>query len=90
MSLATSALCTVLTAVLSQESVSAKSIAFTSISGAAASQLLQDVQLTEVDGFAELPLDTPTGESQSKSLVSTCTVHIMDWAHTVPLQEWLA
>ena len=51
---------------LSKASVSAKSIAFTSISGAAASQLLRDVQLTEVDGFSEFPLDAPTGESQLK------------------------
>ena len=36
------------------------------MSGAAASQLLREVQLTEVDGFAELPLDTPRGESQLK------------------------
>ena len=40
----------------------AKSIAFSSVSGAAASQLLRVVHLTEADGFEEAPFETPAGQ----------------------------
>ena len=40
----------------------AKSIAFSSVSGAAANQLiLEDLHLTEADGFEEAPFETPAG-----------------------------
>ena len=39
----------------------AKSIAFSSVSGDAANQLLEDLQLTEVGGFEEAPFETPAG-----------------------------
>ena len=38
------------------------SIAFLSVSGAAADQLLEELHLTETDGFAEAPFETPTGQ----------------------------
>ncbi|KAL3150876.1 hypothetical protein ABBQ32_000625 [Trebouxia sp. C0010 RCD-2024] len=37
----------------------AKSIAFSLVSGAAANQLLEDLHLTEADGFEETPFETP-------------------------------
>lgn len=37
------------------------SIAFSSVTGAKASQLLDDLQLTETDGFAEAPFEIPAG-----------------------------
>lgn len=36
-------------------SAEAKSIAFSAVSGGAASQLLEELHLTEVDGFQEAP-----------------------------------
>ena len=39
----------------------AKSIAFSLVSGAAANQLLEDLHLTEADGFEEAPFETPAG-----------------------------
>ena len=39
----------------------AKSIAFSSVSGAAANQLLEDLHLSEADGFDEAPFETPAG-----------------------------
>ena len=39
----------------------ANSIAFSSVSGAAANQLLEDLHLTEADGFEEAPFETPAG-----------------------------
>ena len=39
----------------------AKSVAFSSVSGAAANQLLEDLHLTEADGFEEAPFETPAG-----------------------------
>ncbi len=39
----------------------AKSIAFSSVSGATANQLLEDLHLTETDGFAEAPFEAPAG-----------------------------
>ncbi|KAL3147718.1 hypothetical protein ABBQ32_002461 [Trebouxia sp. C0010 RCD-2024] len=39
----------------------AKSIAFSLVSGVAASQLLRDLRLTEADGFEEAPFETPAG-----------------------------
>ncbi|DBA84462.1 TPA: hypothetical protein ACH3X1_006089 [Trebouxia sp. C0004] len=41
----------------------AKSIAFSLVSGAAANQLLEDLHLTEADGFEEAPFETPAGVS---------------------------
>ncbi len=38
-----------------------KSIAFSLVSGAAANQLLEDLHLTEADGFEEAPFETPAG-----------------------------
>jgi hypothetical protein len=40
----------------------AKSIAFSSVSGATANKLLGDLYLTEIDGFAEAPFETPAGQ----------------------------
>lgn len=40
----------------------AKSIAFSLVSGVAASQLLRDLRLTEADGFEEAPFVTPAGQ----------------------------
>ena len=37
------------------------SITFSSVSGVKATQLLDDLQLTETDGFAEAPFETPAG-----------------------------
>jgi len=42
-------------------STEAKSIAFSSVSGAAANQLLEDLQLLQADGFEEAPFETPAG-----------------------------
>ena len=39
----------------------ANSVAFSLVSGAAANQLLEDVRLTQVDGFEEAPFETPAG-----------------------------
>ena len=39
----------------------AKSIALSSVSGAAANQLLEDLCLTKADGFEEAPFETPAG-----------------------------
>ena len=39
----------------------AKSIAFSSVSGGAANQLLEDLHLTEADGFEEAPFERPAG-----------------------------
>ena len=38
------------------------SIAFSSVSGAAANQILEELHLTETDGFAEAPFETPAGQ----------------------------
>ena len=39
----------------------AESIAFSSVPRAVINQLLGDLHLTEVDGFAEAPFETPAG-----------------------------
>ena len=39
----------------------AKSIALPSVSGVTANQLLEDLHLTEVDGYEEAPCETPAG-----------------------------
>ena len=39
----------------------AKSIAFSSVSGAAANQLLEDLHLIQANGFEEAPFETPAG-----------------------------
>ncbi|KAL0040569.1 hypothetical protein WJX77_011139 [Trebouxia sp. C0004] len=41
----------------------AKSIAFSLVSGAAANQLLEDLHLTEADGFEEAPFETPADKA---------------------------
>ncbi|KAL0042669.1 hypothetical protein WJX79_007412 [Trebouxia sp. C0005] len=48
---------------LAARNTEAKSIAFSSVSGAAANQLLEDLHLTEADGFEEAPFETPAGVS---------------------------
>ena len=53
---------TICDAEFAASSAEAKSIAFSSVSGAAASQLLEELHLTEVDGFQEAPFATPPGE----------------------------
>ncbi|DBA70109.1 TPA: hypothetical protein ACH3X2_012268 [Trebouxia sp. C0005] len=42
---------------LAARNTEAKSIAFSSVSGAAANQLLEDLHLTEADGFEEAPFE---------------------------------
>jgi len=44
---------------LAASNAEAKSIAFSSVSGATANRLLKDLYLTEIDGFAEAPFETP-------------------------------
>ena len=46
---------------LTAKDTAGDSIAFSSVSGIKATQLLEDLQLTETDGFAEAPLETPAG-----------------------------
>ncbi|KAL0032579.1 hypothetical protein WJX77_009005 [Trebouxia sp. C0004] len=41
----------------------AKSIAFPSVSGATANQLLEDLRLLEADGFEQAPFESPAGVS---------------------------
>ncbi|KAL0029067.1 hypothetical protein WJX77_004217 [Trebouxia sp. C0004] len=41
----------------------ARSIAFSLVSGAAANQLLEDLHLTEADGFEEAPFETPADKA---------------------------
>jgi len=43
---------------LAASNAEAKSIAFSSVSGATANRLLKDLYLTEIDGFAEAPFET--------------------------------
>ena len=69
----------------------AKSIAFSLVSGVAASQLLRDLRLTEADGFEEAPFETPAGQrpySKEKGiqtwLATTCASH--GTKHTMTLQ----
>ena len=69
----------------------AKSIAFSSVSGAAANQLLEDLHLSEADGFEEAPFETPAGRRpycEEKGiqtwLATTCASHGIK--HTVMLQ----
>ena len=50
-----------LDAELRARNTAASSIAFSAVSGAKANQLLADLLLTEVDGFAEAPFETPAG-----------------------------
>jgi hypothetical protein len=68
-----------------------KSIAFSLVSGTAANQLLEDLHLTQVDGFEEAPFETPAGERPySKEegiqtwLATTCASHGIK--HIVTLQ----
>ena len=68
----------------------AKSIAFSSVSGAAANQLLEDLHLTEADGFEEAPFETPAGSRPFREekgiqtwLATTCASHGVK--HTVTL-----
>jgi len=44
---------------LAASNAEAKSIAFSSVSGATANRLLKDLHLTEINGFAEAPFETP-------------------------------
>lgn len=46
---------------LNAKDTAGDSIAFSSVSGVKATQLLEDLQLTETDGFAEAPFETPAG-----------------------------
>ena len=46
---------------LAARKTAAKSIAFSSVSGTAANRLLEDLHLTEADGFEEAPFETPAG-----------------------------
>ena len=40
----------------------ATSVAFSSVSGTEANRLLEELQLTEVDGFAAAPIEIPAGQ----------------------------
>lgn len=46
---------------LTAKDTAGDSIAFSSVSGVKATQLLEDLQLTETDGFAEAPFETAAG-----------------------------
>ncbi len=46
---------------LAAPNAEAESMAFSSVSDAAATQLLNDMCLVEVDGFEEAPFETPAG-----------------------------
>ncbi len=46
---------------LAASDAEAKSVAFSSIPGVTATQLLNNMCLVEVDGFKEAPLETPAG-----------------------------
>ena len=48
---------------LAAKDAKTESIAFSSVSGAAANQLLEELHLTETDGFAEAPFETAAGQS---------------------------
>ena len=80
-----------LNAEFAASNIEAKSIAFSSVSGAAANQLLEDLHLTEADGFEEAPFETPAGlrpYSEEKGiqtwLATACASHGIK--HTVTLQ----
>ena len=47
---------------LAASNAEAKSVAFSSVSGVTATQLLHELFLTEIDGFAEAPFETPAGQ----------------------------
>ncbi len=46
---------------LAASDAEAESMAFSSVPGVTATQLLNDLCLVEVDGFEEAPLETPAG-----------------------------
>ncbi|KAL0026248.1 hypothetical protein WJX77_005732 [Trebouxia sp. C0004] len=51
----------------------AKSIAFSLVSGAAANQLLEDLDLIQANGFEEAPFETPAGFEHKQSTADKAT-----------------
>jgi len=48
--------------IAARDAATTKSVAFSAVSGTEANRLLEELQLTEVDGFAEAPFETPSGQ----------------------------
>ncbi len=51
--------------IAARDTATAKSVGFSAVSGTEANRLLEELQLTEVDGFAEAPFETLAGQTLS-------------------------